>query len=79
MDKPRTGRKENNGNHSDATRVSSEFKCEAWQPKSETVTRTHTQVYVSQVISMQSKGGRKKRAGGAGLGVGCMGRRMVRN
>lgn len=39
--------------------VSPELKRDAWQPKLETVTQdTHT-VDVSQVISMQSKGGIK--------------------
>lgn len=53
--------------------MSPKLKGEAWQPKSETVTRDTRTIYVSQVISMQSKGGikllgeapcRKARAGG---------------
>lgn len=39
--------------------VNSEFQCDAWQPKLETVTQDTRTVDVSQVISMQSKGGVK--------------------
>ena len=39
--------------------VNPEFKCDAWQPKLETVTQDTRTVDVSQVISMQSKGGVK--------------------
>ena len=47
--------------------VNPEFKCDAWRPKLETVTQDTRTVDVSQVISMQSKGGGKKLLGRGSL------------
>lgn len=53
----------------------SKLKYDAWRSKSETVTQDTRTVYVSQVISMQSKGGGKLVA--KVTLRKCTGRRMV--